>query len=268
MRILLILVLSLMIVGRIEAQVGIYGTRIAAFGGAGAALTGDLWAQANPASLASLRTRHLALHATQAFGLAELRLAAAGVSSPIGRACAGISVSTFGTGHFRENDLALAVAVPIFRDARLFDIGMRLAYRRMSIEGFAPAGAPSLAVGWMATALPGVYVGGAIENLLESGFNEIDRLPRTMRLGLGLDATADMILLADVVKEDRFPIAGAVGVEARLVPSIAFRIGAATNPDRLALGAELSMSTITIDLLADRHDELGWTPGLGLAVQW
>jgi hypothetical protein len=76
------------------------------------------------------------------------------------------------------------------------------------------------------------------------------------------------VLAAGISKEDAHPWSLSLGVEVRLAPSFSIRTGAGTLPERIGMGAALAIGTLEVDIVAERHVELGWTPGVGLSVLW
>lgn len=265
---LTLLTLLLGLVQSASSQVATTGPRLAAFGGAGVALTGEPWALANPAAAASLSRPHVAVFASQAFGMPELRQGAGIISHSIGRWRVAAHGSSFGDSDYRETESSISIATPLFRDTRLLDVGVRVAHRRVRISGFGAVGLSYMNVGWLAEALPGFHVAGAVENLFESRWTEIDRIPRIMRTGLRLAPSESTVLALDIIKDGNHSWSGSGGVQIRLVPAFAFRVGGATGPDVLSLGCEISTGGVVIDLLAERHDELGWSPGIGTVITW
>jgi hypothetical protein len=264
-------ILFLIVIGfpvPVTGQVGMSGPRAAALGGAGTARAGETWAVSNAATWAAVTRPHVAVFATQAFGISELRFARSTVVVPVRRIALGGDIASFGGSDYRETAVAIIGAIPVAAGSRHLDVGVRAGTRTISITGFETATALHVDIGWIAELLPGLHIGGAIENLLEGGWSEVDRIPRVMRIGTAVSPLDGTLLVADLVKEDDYHWTGALGVEARLVPSFAIRFGGATSPDRLAVGAEVRVASLVLDVFADRHDELGWTPGLGITVRW
>jgi hypothetical protein len=251
-----------------SAQVGDAGIRSASFGGAGSAVLDRHWSLLNPASVGNVDAMNVSLFGTQGYGFTELRFARTTIAMPAKGHGIGLDISTFGHDEFRFIDAGLTVARPVLPSFGTYLVGARASYRSIGVEGFDRASVAILDIGWIAAIRPGLSLGGTIGNLLESRFSDVDRLPRLMRIGAAIEPRPGLLLVADLSKEDRWPTSTHFGVEFAALPALALRAGSATNPERLSTGARMSIGDLVIDLLADRHIDLGWTPGLGVSVSW
>ena len=57
-----------------------------------------------------------------------------------------------------------------------------------------------------------------------------------------------------------------VGIEHAPISFLSFRVGFSTQPQKYALGAQIRYNTISVDLTADNHYLLGWTPAISINV--
>lgn len=260
--------IAVLVVSPVTAQVGDFGLREAALSGAGTAILTDEWSLLNAASVGSIESKRAAVFATQGFGLADLRFARTTFAAPYRGTGFGIDASAFGNDDFRIIDGGLTVGRAILPASGVYLVGARVSYRSIRIDGFDRAAVSVLDLGWLAEIRPGLTLGGAIGNLLESRFNDVDRVPRSMRMGVAITPRDGLLLAVDVSKEAQWPAAVHVGVEFTLLTALSLRAGSATNPERLSAGTRLSVGDLVIDLLADRHIDLGWTPGVGVAIVW
>jgi hypothetical protein len=250
------------------AQSAPYGLTSASLGGSGSARPGDPWASLNPASLASLQQPTAAMYLTQAFGMPELRFGAGALAHPVGAVTAGIRASSFGDSDFRETDFSLTAARRLVSGTNRFNVGFAAAIRQISIAEYETTHLLYFSIGWQAEAMPGLMLGGALHNVTRTGWNDVDIVPRRMNVGIVYSPVSDVTVVADLLKYDDWPLAAGGGLEIELVPAFAVRAGAASGPDRLTIGARLSIGGITAEVLAERHVDLGWSPGIGLATSW
>jgi len=93
-------------------------------------------------------------------------------------------------------------------------------------------------------------------------------LPRTLAVGIHYRALDHVAVLADVFKEDRFPLSVRGGIEVCPVPPLVLRVGVTTVPVRFMGGAGLRLGPLHADIAAEQHRELGWSPSASLRVQW
>jgi hypothetical protein len=241
--------------------------RTGALGGAMLALAGQIGIQTNPASSALVEGVALHVFASQGFGLEELRLASAGAAVSLRNLVAGMHARTFGFEDYRETWMATSAAGTIFPGTtRPMHLGARLTWYHVAIPGYGSRGALGLSAGALTELSPGLFAGVHAVNLNAPRYVQDEYLPRSLGIGLAYQPDPSAIFLVDVVKDVRFPLDVRVGIEIRPVPFGAFRLGSALEPRRVAAGIGLTSGAVTVDLAADRHPWLGWTPAAGVLV--
>ena len=245
------------------------GARSAALGGAATALEGDAWGEANPATWATLSGRAVSFFATEAFGLDALRLGAVQYVEPTRIGAFAVGVRTFGFEQYRETHGALGYARSFaFDSVRTLSVGGSVTYEQLAIEGFGSAGAVALSVGWLARVLPDVLVGFHATNLNRAELAGREALPRTFALGAAYRPVPSLQVLLDAYKDVDFPVSIRGGLEVLPVPALALRAGVATQPTRFTAGAGVRLGWIAADVAAERHEALGWTPGVSFGLMW
>lgn len=248
-----------------RAQAADEGGRYSGMAGAGVALLGERRGALNPATLGGLETPALALHGSQAFGISELRHGSAAVAWPIARVTPALTLRTFGFDAFRTTTISVAAA------ARLTDIGgslyggLAIERHHVAIKGYGSRSVTALSGGWILSLLPGLHVGGSAHNILAARWAAEDELPQVLRVGASYRNSGAVVVL-DIAKDVRFPISGAAGVEYEIIDVLRLRMGAATEPTRVALGAGFILRYAEVDIAAERHHVLGWTPALSLSM--
>ncbi len=245
------------------------GARAAALGGAATALGGDVWGHANPASWATLPGRAVAFFATEAFGLAALRLAAAQYAEPTRLGTFAAGVRTFGSDAYRETHFVAGYAHGVRPGStRRFYVGLRLDYLRVSIHTYGQAGALGLGLGGLVEVLPALQVGFQALNVHVPKLGGREALPRALALGLAYTPAEPFLVVADVYKDVRFPLSVRAGVEAHPVAALLLRAGAATEPARFTAGAGVRLGRLRADVAGERHEALGWSPAVSFGLQW
>ena len=245
------------------------GARAAALGGAATALEGDAWGEANPATWATLPGRAVSFFATEAFGLDALRLGAAQYVEPTSLGAFAVGVRTFGFEAYRETRGALGYARGFaFDSVRTLAVGVSARYEQLAIEGFGSTGAVALSVGWLARVLPDVLVGFHATNLNRAELAGREALPRTFALGAAYRPVPALQVLLDAYKDIDFPVSIRGGLEVLPVPALALRVGITTQPARFTAGAGVRLGRIAADVAAERHEALGWTPGVSFGLMW
>lgn len=245
------------------------GARAAALGGAATALPGEVWGQANPAAWATLSGPAVSFFASQAYGLTELRLGAAHAAYPTRIGTLAIQARSFGFEAFRESTFRLGYARSVrLGTTRTFHVGLTLDYARVAIERYGNQGAVGVSLAWLVAVLPTLHAGFHATNLNRPSYEDGAELPRTFAFGLSYAPAPGLLVMADVVKDVRFPAAVRGGLEITPVDALALRAGVASAPMRFTSGVGIRLGPLAADLAAERHYVLGWSPGIEVGVRW
>lgn len=252
-----------------QAQALEGGARAAALGGATTALAGDLWGHANPAAWATHSERAVSFFASEAFGLSELRLAAFQYVEPTRLGALALGARTFGFSSYRETHGTLGWARGFhLGTTRQFHTGLRLRWHQVSIPVYGNAGALGVSAGWLVEAMPRLHLGMQATNLNGPKLAGREELPRSLSGGLGYQAEARLRVLLDAYKEVRYPLSVRAGLEVQPVEALSLRTGVTTQPVRFTAGVGIRLGHLVADLAAERHEVLGWSPGVSLSVLW
>lgn len=245
------------------------GARAVALGSAATALHDDVWGHGNPAVWAVREGRAVSFFASEAFGLSELRLGAVQLVEPTRFGAFALGARTFGFDGFRESHLDLGYARGFsLGTSRTIYAGVRLRYYQVSIEKYGSRGTVGLSVGWLASVLPNVYAGFQATNLNAPKLAGREEFERTLSFGLSYLPDPRFRLLADAVKDVRFPLSLRAGLEVMPVQALALRAGVTTEPTRFTTGVGVRVSRLAADVAAERHEVLGWSPAFSLSVLW
>lgn len=263
-----VLLLSMLFGLQVSAQSLVDGPAAAGMGHAGTALTGDFWADSNPAVTSSVSGRALGLFVSQAFGLEELRYSSFRYVEPTAFGNFGASIRTFGFDDFRDTRAGLDYAHGFgLGSTRTFNIGIRLNYYQYSITGYGSASAIGVSAGGLTSLLPTLHLGFAATNLNQPEIAE-SNLDRNLSVGLLYEASDIMRFSADVIKEVRHPVSFRGGIEVRPVNALAIRTGATTNPTRFTTAVDVNISKVRASFVSERHENLGWSPAAALSILW
>lgn len=259
-----VLLLFMLDPGLCGAQV-LLGARITGLAGAAAALPDDSWQVfANPAMIASDRSV-FSVYVRRNYNLAELTDYAASLSFPSGRMTAGGGVYTYGNDLFRQTRF-MAVVARHYHGLRL---GLRFTYTQISLAApYGSAGQFGLDAGFGVEAAPHLWIGGFATNLNQPKLGKVhEELPQLLDLGLCWQPVKNVTLLSSVQKDISFPASVRVGVEWHMLPVFILRAGVTTRPTTFSLGAGIHLWHLSVDLAAQHHQWLGWSPGLDFEVE-
>jgi hypothetical protein len=207
-------------------------------------------------------------HGTQLYGLPELRYADLLLVAPFNPVRLAIAASTFGFELYRRHTLEIgfggAAAVGSYR--RIY-YGVRSRWHLVTIRDYGRAAAGGLTVGLHLPVTPFITLGVAAHNLAVRGALGSE-LPRRLSLGASFSPSERFAVTTDLSKEVRAPASVSAGVELSPVPEVALRGGVASSPPLLATGLGLRLARLDVDVSGVRHDVLGWTPSLSVALTW
>lgn len=255
---------------RAQSSYELYGSaRASALGYATTALATDAGGHANPAVRSARSTRVASFFARQSFGLAELRYGAAHIAEPTRWGTFSVGAGTFGFDAYREVHLNAGGARGFsLGTSRRLHAGVNVRYYHTSIQDYGSAGAVGLGVGLLVAVLPTLDFGAHATNVNAPSLTPGEDLPRTLAVGLSYAAAERLRVVADVFKDVDFPASLRGGVEARPVDVLALRAGVASAPNRFTAGAGVRLNRLRVDVAAEQHLELGWSPSASLAIVW
>lgn len=271
MRFYLLHLLLLLSCGAVQAQHPLFdgGARAVGLAGASTALQDDVWASGNSAGWSTVTGRGVSLFASQAFGLAALRVGAFTYAEPTAVGTFAVGVRTYGFEAYRNTRFTAGFARAFtLATSRSVHGGLALRYHHVGIEGYGRAGALSVSVGSLVDVLPGLSFGFHAANVNVPAYRRRDELERSLALGMRFAPAASVHLYVDAVKDVRFPVSYRFGLESRPADPLALRVGVSTGPAVLAAGAGLFLHPLVIDLAAQHHRDLGWSPALSAGLSW
>lgn len=243
------------------------GGRSAGMAGAGVAIGAQPWTTNNPAAIGEFASRALAVQTSQGYGIAELRQGGLTIVWPTKAASIALEGHTFGFDAFRTTTAGITAARRITDFGGGLVGGVTVALHNLSIDGFGSTSAIGVNVGWILTPRPGLSVGGSIDNVLAGTWVPEEELRQVLRVGLAY-LTTDVSLALDIEKDQFTNASARLGVEFSVMDAFQVRSGAATAPTCIALGAGVKIASIEVHLASERHQILGWTPAVALAVSF
>lgn len=263
-----LLLLSASRAGTAQSAMDLVGSaRATALGNATTALANDAGIQANPA--ATRTTRLLQFFARQAYGLAELRQASVHAILPWSRGVITGGAGTFGFDAYRESYFSVGAAYGArLGTSRVAQLGLRMRYYHTRITGYGQAGALGISLGSQVRLLPTLHLGVIATNLNAPRLADDVALPQSLAVGLAYQASDQITILFDTMKDIDFPLAVRGGLEITLLPALAIRTGFSTAPLRYTAGAGVQVGRLTAHVAAEQHDALGWSPSLSVQVRW
>lgn len=251
------------------AQTSNAGARDAALAGASSAVSAsDLWSEANPAGWSQLGAFAAGINVAELYGLDELRLGAVQASFGLRKASVIAGARTLGYEDYRETALTAGLGRSFrWGTYRPLHAGVRLRFHHAAVRSYGSAAAYAATAGVIVPIAQGTDLGLAAENLIVFTRSLGTELPRRLHAGLSISA-GSLTLLAGASKDVRTPLASRFGIEAHPTDAFSLRLGYSLEPPRFAGGIGLRLLPLTIDLAAERHFVLGWTPSCSVGMRW
>lgn len=250
-----------------HAQQGL-GARITALGHSGSALEAGAWSVFSNPALLSGDKGELSFYSIRHYGISELTDMAAAGSVPLGgrRGNIGLGLHSFGFELYRESHFRLAYQ----NSYAGLKFGLVPGLTHITIENYGSAMAFSLDAGLAYDIIDDILLFGArATNLNRARLGQAnEELPRSLAAGLSYQLAERALLTGELFKDVRFPLSWRGGLEIRLVQQLCLRGGITTEPLTYALGLGYSLSRLNINLAAQQHYALGWSPGLDVGLHW
>jgi hypothetical protein len=243
-----------------------YGARSSALNHAVTALDNHSWALfANPASVIESQSQ-ASFYFVRYYGLSELADVAAMLSYPTKWGVLSGGVHTYGFDLYRETNLQISW---MYRYEKLKS-AIRIHYDHIAFPApYGSDGAIGFDIGLLFPISDKLDIGALATNLNRPSVGiDAQERPRLMSLGLAYKPLDKGLILLDLLKDVRYPIATRVGVEFPLVEALVLRAGVGNQPVNTTFGAGISVKRWQVNVTAERHQELGWSPGIDVVFSW
>lgn len=219
----------------------------------------------NPASLSFIRSVFAtSYYSPSPFGLSQLSNYGAAMAHPFGGLSVAAGVSSFGFSLYRES-IASAVCGMLMTDQ--FSSGASFHLYHLSVDRYGSAYRGIIDLGALFLVNDQVTVGMSISNLLRTSFGDTDDIPTTISGGISLKVTPNTVVNADMVKDVRYPVSFAFGIEYQPHEIISIQTGTNGETSQLFGGVGIQLRPFRINYGVAAHPELGVTHSIGITFQ-
>jgi hypothetical protein len=235
-----------------------------ALGMATTSLENDNWGLfSNPATVNS-EYRSISFFSVRNYGFEDLTDIAAVSSVPTSYGVAAFGFHRYGGNLFSETKLRLGYS----NSWKDFKFGVVIHYNHISqASPYGSGGALGIDVGISANLSDGLFLGAKASNLNQPSYNFAafnESLSRELALGLSYELDKHALFLFDVVKDVRFPLSYRSGIEVKLIENLKGRVGITTEPNTYSFGIGYGSESWEANIAFQRHETLGFSPGLDL----
>lgn len=241
------------------------GARSAALAGASVTLS-DLWStQNNQAGLANRDTIEVGIYAERKFNLPQLGYNAFAGVLPIKGGTFGLSYSRLGYSKYNENKVGLAFAKKL---GEHISAAVQIDYLSKYIgDGYGKNGAFAAEFGIQAKLAKGLTIGAHVFNptrAKSADYNK-EKIPTIIKAGLQYAFSEKVFWAIESEKDIDYKANFKTGIEYRVIPQFYLRGGISTQPTLSSFGFGLVLKNFNLDVAANYHQELGFTPHVGLS---
>ncbi len=173
----------------------------------------------------------------------------------------------FGTGIYSELKTGLAYARKF---GKHLSAGLQLDYYRFRIsEDYGSKNIFNCELGLMFSPSKQIRIGFHCVNPVPVKLSETsgESIPSLFRLGLAYNFTGDLVVSAEIEKDPLSKACGRIGAEYRFAKILSARVGIASGPFRLSMGAGIVMSRFSLDFASEYNQVLGFSPAISLQYQ-
>lgn len=224
-------------------------------------------ATSNQASLAQLTTGAFGVYGERRFMLEELNGFSAIVALPTTSGTFGVQGDYFGSAAFNENQLGLLYARKVTKQV---DVGVKFNYHTVRVPGYGSASAVNFEAGTIIHLTDHLHTGIHVYNPTGSKLGKTggEKLASIYRFGVGYEASANVFVSTEIVKQEDQPVGVNAGLQYNLHEKVLLRGGVSTASNNSYLGIGLRLASARIDFNTAYHPQLGFTPGFLLLLNF
>jgi len=235
-----------------------------ALGQATTALQDNNWAIfSNPATI-NERDISLNFFSLRNYGFQELTDIAAAGSIPTPFGIAAFGFHRYGGDLFNESRVRLGYA----NSWEELKFGAVLNYNHISqASPYGSGGTLGIDIGISAKFTEGLWLGARTSNINQPSYQfeaDEESLARELAIGLSYDLDKNALFLFDVVKDVRFPVSYRGGIEVKVIENLKGRVGVSTEPNTYSFGIGYGSELWQANIAFQRHETLGFSPGVDL----
>jgi len=235
-----------------------------ALGQATTAYQNNSWAIfSNPATI-NEQDKSFSFFSVRNYGFQELTDIATAGSFPTPFGIAAFGFHRYGGDLFNETRVRLGY-VNSWEGLRF---GAVLNYNHISqASPYGSGGALGIDLGLSSKLTEGIWLGARASNINQPSYDfeaEEESLSRELALGLSYDLDENALFLFDVVKDVRFPVSYRGGIEVKVIEHLKGRVGVSTEPNTYSFGMGYGSELWQANIAFQRHETLGFSPGIDL----
>jgi hypothetical protein len=219
-------------------------------------------ANANAASLSTLKQAGIGVYGERRFNLEQLNMYNLAAALPTGSGTFGLQGTYFGFSQSNQTRLSLAYGRKIVETV---EIGASFHYHAISQAGiYGNSSAITGSLGMLLHLSPKITAGLNAYNPFRATWSKGDgeRLPSRYTFGMGYDASEKFFVTGELEKEENLPVNVNLGIHYQLIEQLFIRGGISTQTSSYYAGLGLQLSGFRLDVATSFHPQLGVSPGV------
>ncbi len=215
----------------------------------------------NQAALASLKASSVGVYGERRFLLSENSLYAMAAAFPTSLGNFGLQINYSGFKNFNENKIGLAYGRSL---GSKLDIGLQFNYYGYRIPSYGNASTINFEIGAIVHISEKFSAGLHIYNPIAAklGKERDEKLAAAYKIGAGYDASENFYVSAEIIKEEDKPVNVTGGIQYQFKKQFFVRAGFVSETSSGFGGAGIYWKNIRLDVSANYHPQLGFSPGL------
>ena len=238
----------------------IMGAREIGLGGAVTALPNNGWAVFENPAMLSDSAKSVDFYTMRYYGMTDLTDYAAAITYPASIGTFAVGAHTYGGKLFRKS----RIRAGFMHNVHHVRLGVVINYTDVVFPSpYGSAGALGIDVGLAAKVMKGTWIAARSVNINGPNLGSKEEpLPRILAIGFSYQWRNRFMITSEVYKDTEFPISIRAGLEAQIVSILKLRAGITTEPLTYALGLGITKNKWQVNLAAQKHYVLGWSPGV------
>lgn len=236
------------------------GAKGLGMGQATTALPGYEWSLFSNPALSDNEDMAIGFYGLRNYGFAELTDVSA-----IGRVPTSFGVTTLGFHRYGDNLFnETRVRLGYKNEWQMLHFGAAVNYNTISFGAdYGSGSALGVDIGIAAEISSDLWIGARSTNINRPSYKGIDEvLPREIAIGFSYGLNELALFSFDVVKDVRFPVSYRGGMEMKVIENLKGRVGITTEPLTYSLGFGYGLERWDINFAVQKHELLGFSPGL------
>lgn len=221
----------------------------------------------NQAALAQIKNSAAGIYAEKRFLLSSTNMYSAIAVLSTKQGNFGLQADYFGYKNYNESQIGLAYARSL---GSKLDIGIKFNYYGFRIPAYGNSSAVNFELSAIAHLSEKLHAGIHAYNPVGGKLSKTDneKLSSIYKFGIGYEASDKFFVSTEIIKEEDQPVNVDVGVQYNFMKQFFVRAGTSTETTNSYVGAGISWKNFRLDISGSYHQQLGFTPGLMLIVNF